>query len=107
MLSDQQIQEKKERIKKVIEAFLSYDNITIAELSEVTNVSSSTIQRDLRNFDFIQMIYLEKSKEVLEIISEKLNKSKEYGLSRGGINSTTNNEPIRDENGRFIGNKKR
>ena len=38
---------------------------------------------------------------ILIQISEKLKNSKKKGLSIGGIHSTTNNEPIRDENGKF------
>ena len=46
-------------------------------------------------------------KEKFIQISLKLNQNKKNGLSRGGIISTTNNVPIRDENGKFTGNKKR
>ena len=107
MLSDEQINKKTERIKKVVDAFLSYENISINQLSKIIGIPSSTIQRDLNEVEYITAIYTDRSKEVLTIISEKLKENKKFGLSRGGIISTTNNMPIRDENGKFTGNKKR
>lgn len=107
MISHAQHVEKLERVKKVIDIFLSYEDISINELSKITKISYSTIQRDLNDLDYIRMVYGYKSKEVFEKISERLKKNRKNGLSRGGIISTTNNEPIRDENGKFTGNKKR
>lgn len=107
MFSHAQHVEKIERVKKVIDTFLSYEEISINELSRVTRISSSTIQRDLNDLEYIRMIYGGKSKEVFEKISERLKKNRKNGLSKGGTISTTNNEPIRDENGKFTGNKKR
>ena len=107
MLSEAQIEEKRKRVKFVVDSFLSYNDISISQLSKIINVSSSTIQRDLNDIEYIHDIYEEKAKEILIKISDKLKNSKKKGLSRGGINSTTNNKPIRDENGKFTGNKKR
>ena len=107
MLSEEQHMHKLKRIKFVVNSFLEQENISIKELSNNIGISSSTIQRDLNDIDFITLIYGEKSKEILIKINNKLKKNKINGLSRGGINSTINNEPIRDEDGKFIGNKKR
>ena len=107
MLSEDQIEEKRKRVKFVVDSFLSYNDISISQLSKIINVSSSTIQRDLNDVEYIHDIYKENTKDILTKISEKLKNSKKKGLSRGGINSTANNEPIRDENGKFTGNKKR
>ena len=107
MISHAQHVEKLERVKKVIDTFLSFEEISITELSKLTKISSSTIQRDLNDLDYIEKVYGNSSKEVFEKISERLKKNKENGLSRGGVTSTTNNIPIRDENGKFTGNKKR
>ena len=106
MLSESQHIEKLERVRKVVDAFLSND-VSINELSVITNVSKSTIQRDLNDIKYIEEAYGINAKEILKQISDKLKHNKENGLSRGGINSTTNNEPTRDENGKFTGNKKR
>lgn len=106
MLSEAQYAKKVERIKLVIDSFLS-NNVSITELSNIIDVPKSTIQRDLNNIEYIQEIYGYESREILKQISDKLKLNKENGLSRGEINSTTNNEPIRDENGKFTGNKKR
>ena len=107
MISHAQHVEKLERVKKVIDTFLSYEDISINELSKITKISSSTIQRDLNDLDYIRMVYGGRSKEVFEKISERLKKNRKNGLSRGGTISTTNNIPTRDENGKFTGNKKR
>ena len=107
MLSQTQMAEKAARIKKVVDSFLMYDEITILELEEKINVPKSTIQRDLNNIEYIQMIYSDKSKEVLQKISNKLKSNYKNGIHKGGIVATTNYEPVRDEDGKFIGNKKR
>jgi len=107
MISNSQHVEKIQRISKVVDTFLFYEDISINELSKITNISSSTIQRDLNNLEYIEIVYGSRSKEVFEKINEKLKKNKKNGLSRGGITSTINNEPIRDANGKFTGNKKR
>ena len=107
MFNESQVAEKKKRIKLVVDTFLSYEDITINELSKILNISSSTIQRDLNDVEYIHDIYEEKTKDILTEIREKLKNSKKKGLSRGGINSTTSNEPIRDENGKFTGNRKK
>ncbi len=106
MISEQQHTRKLERVKLVVESFLS-NNVSIIELSDIINITKSTIQRDLNDIEYIEEIYGHNAKEILKQISNKLKLNKENGLSRGGINSTTNNEPIRDENGKFTGNKKR
>ena len=102
-----QFERKKDRIKRVVDQFLSYENITINQLSTILELPSSTIQRDLNDFKYIQMIYGYKAKDILIQISNKLKQNKEQGLIRGGIISTTNNEPVRDANGKFIGNRKK
>ena len=107
MISHDQHIEKIERVKKVIDTFLSYEEISINELSKILDMNPSTVQRDLNNLDYIQLAYGEQAKEKFIQISLKLNQNKKNGLSRGGIISTTNNVPIRDENGKFTGNKKR
>ena len=107
MLSEDQIEEKRKRVKFVVDSFLSYNDISISQLSKIINVSSSTIQRDLNDVEYIRNIYGARAKNILIKISEKLKNSKKKGLSIGGIHSTTNNEPIRDENGKFTGNRKK
>ena len=107
MISHEQHIEKIERVKKVIDTFLSYEEISINELSKILDMKPSTVQRDLNNIEYITLIYGTEAKEILSKISNKLKKNKNLGLIKGGTNSTKNNEPLRDENGKFIGNKKR
>ena len=107
MLSEAQRIEKENRIKKVVDTFLSYKQISINELSRILKISSSTIQRDLNDVDFITTVYGSMAKSKLEEINKRLKQNKDIGHSTGGINSTKNNMPIRDDNGKFTGNKKR
>ena len=92
MLSESQIIEKKDRIKTVVDNFLSYDQISINELAQLIKVPSSTIQRDLNNIEYITLIYGTQSKEILLRISNKLKENKNFGVIKGGTNSTKNNE---------------
>ena len=107
MISEAQYKEKMERIKLVVDTFLSYEQISITELSKIIQIPTSTIQRDLNNIEYIGLIYSKDAKEKLKQISERLKLNKANGLRIGGINSTINNIPIRDENGKFTGNKRR
>lgn len=106
MLSKSQQLEKEEKIKKVVDMFLN-SNLTINELSKEVNIPSSSIQRYLNDVDYIAMIYGSEAKEKLLLITEKLKTNKKEGLIRGGVMSTINNEPIRDKNGKFTGNRKK
>lgn len=106
MLGESQHEKKVQRIKLVIDSFL-LNNVSINELSSIINIPKSTIQRDLNDVEYIKEIYGIEALEKMKQISNKLKTNKENGLSKGGINSTINNEPIRDENGKFTGNKKR
>lgn len=107
MLSEEQIEKKKKRIELVVDTFLSFNNLSIEELSKELNIPKSTIQRDLNDLEYIKMVYSGNYLEILKQISDKLKQNKKEELSKGGINSTNINEPIRNNDGKFIGNKKR
>lgn len=107
MLSEEQIEKKKKRIELVVDAFLSSNDLSIDELSKKLNIPKSTIQRDLNDLEYIKMVYSGNSLQILKQISDKLKQNKKEGLSKGGVNSTNLNQPIRNNDGKFIGNKKR
>ena len=79
--------------------------------------SSSTVGRDLstnleRYYLFLNSkndkAYLdEEQQRMIDFIKEKRKSNKYEGKIRGGVNSSTNNEIIRDENNHFKGSKKR
>ena len=79
--------------------------------------SSSTVGRDLstnleRYYLFLNSkndkAYLdEEQQRIIDFIKEKRKCNKYEGKIRGGVNSSTNNEIIRDENNHFKGSKKR
>jgi len=107
MMSEEQFQAKLQKVKTSVDTFLSNDNYTIEDVASITQISSSSVQRYLNDISSIEFIYGVDAKETLIKLRERLNKNKDRGLSQGGIISTTNNEPIRDENGKFTGNKRR
>lgn len=99
-----QQQEKEIKIHKVIELYKKYKNEikNIKQLSNITSIPTSTLQRYLNN-DISKYI----SKEEYDEIQKWLQNAKQEGLSRGGINSQLNNGYTKDEIGRFNGKKKR
>ena len=103
MLSKAQEIEINEKVLKVAREFIN-TGYSIEEVSNVTGISKSSVQR-----------YLNDEKRIVNLlghdsynkIQEMLKVNKQEGLSKGGSISTTNNTPIRDENGKFAGNVKK
>ena len=106
MLSDEQYQEKLEKVKKVVEIFLR-DKKKIREISEETGISKSAIQRYLNDDEFINLIYGEKANFIKEEICRRLEENYKEGIKLGGINFAQNNESLKDELGHFIGSRKK
>lgn len=88
---------------------LILNKCTIKQLSELTGVSKSTIQRRLNDENRIRSVFSSLGKtsdEVYEIISEIkriLELNKENGLSSGGKTSQQRYEMLRDEDGHYNG----
>lgn len=91
---------KEERVKYVIDNYYKFKNI--GEFSKYSGISSSSIQRYLKD-DSKMFVDSKKYNE----ITMWLDKAKVEGLSRGGVNSQNNNEFIKDEVGKFCGSRKR
>lgn len=91
---------KEEKIKYAIDNYYKFKNID--DFSKYSGISSSSIQRYLKE-DSKMFVDSKKYNE----ITMWLNRAKAEGLSRGGINSQNNNEFIKDEVGKFCGNRKR
>lgn len=87
-------QKTKEQI--VFEFFVEHPTAYISEIAASTGISKSSIQR-----------YLQKrAKSLLDnglTIGEQLQLNKDRGRKKGGEISFQNNEPTRDENGKFTG----
>jgi len=108
MLSENQRQEKLDRIRMIVDIYISDDAIvSISDLSEKTRIATSTIQRDLNDVKYICEIYGSRADKVLQVIKKKLEQSKHAGLSRGGQVSVGNNESLRNEDGKFVGNRRK
>lgn len=97
---------RKQKVIKVVEVFLSGD-YTIAEVSKITGVSTSSIQRYLNNVEYICECFPSDAKEKIKKIKEKLSNNKIDGLSRGGKNYSQNNQYTKDELGHFTGSRKK
>ena len=102
MLSEDQRREIDLRIMKVTRTFLEHP-VSIKEISEITGVSSSTVQRDLKSTRIIELF----GEDVYDEIQALIDNNKIESRKKGGVVSTRNNVPLRDSIGRFNGNKKR
>ena len=97
---------RKNKVILVVNTFLEGD-YTIEEVSKITGISSSSVQRYLNNVDYICECFPSNAKEIISKIKDKLDKNKIEGLSRGGINYSKNNECTKDELGHFTGSKRK
>ena len=82
--------------KRVLNAFLENPTLTIIDISKITNIPKSTVQRYLNKYDN----YILPNEKIT--IKEQLMKNKRKGQSKGGNNSYLNNDTLRDDRGRFI-----
>ena len=106
MLSNRQQEEKKDKIKIVVNSFLKGKK-TIVEIEKETGISSSSVQRYLKEYDYIKEIYGTNAEFIIEEIQRKLQENKKEGLSKGGTNFAKNNISTKDEKGHFTGSKRR
>ena len=91
--------------KLVVQTFLNNPNLTLEELSqkpELKSLSSSSIQRYLNDPIVIELF----DQETYNKIQKELSGSKMDGHRKGGLHYFENNEPIKDENGKFQGSIK-
>lgn len=72
--------EKLKKIDKVVKVFLANDDLTIIELSEITGISKSAVQRYLNSVEVIELY----GKEITEYITKRLKMKKIEGNSKGG-----------------------
>lgn len=93
---------KEEKIKLVVETYISDLNITIAEVAKKTNISASSVQRYLNDPLIIEMF---DSDSIGKLEAKKI-KNKVEGNRKGGINSFLKNVPLKNESGQFIGNER-
>ena len=94
--------DKEKKICITVKAFLEHPNFTNEELSKLTGFSSSSVQRYLNDPIIKELFNDETFSKIKELLSNNIKDARR----RGGINSFQNNEPIKDDAGYFIGNKK-
>ena len=102
MIGEEKRKEIDLKIMKVTRAFLDHP-VSIDEIANVTGISSSSVQRYLNDKRIIELF----DEDVYNEIQALLKNNRLESQKRGGVSSTRKNEPLRDEIGRFNGNKKR
>ena len=108
MLSEAQKREIMEKLIKVLKELETSNSIK--EISEITNIPTSNIQRYLNNETLIKEALIEMKevnyKEWLLVIRKWLEISKKSGNRRGGKNSQTLHSFSKGEDGKFLGSCK-
>lgn len=103
MVSKEQEKSIQLKILKVTSEFIN-TGYSIEKVSEITGISSSSVQRYLNDKKRIVSLL---GNEVYDEIQNMIKNNKHEGLSKGGYISTLNNEGIRGLDGKFIGNRKK
>ena len=96
------MKDKEKKICITVKAFLEHPNTTNEELAKLTGFSSSGIQRYLNDPVIKELFNDETFSKIKELLSNNIKDARR----KGGINSFQNNEPIKDDAGYFIGNRK-
>lgn len=111
MISEKQRLERLQKFSKILVALP--DCNSIGEISEVTNIPTSTIQRYLNDKKLYEEFFLEAGMikednvdELFERIQSSLKEYKQNGLSKGGKKSQELHGYEKDENGKFRGGRK-
>ena len=94
--------------KKVLDTTIAFQITdyrgTNKEISEITGISKSSVQRYLNDKETIEKLF---PKDLYNKIQESLKENIRQARSIGGINSTKNNIYLKDEKGKFIGIKQK
>lgn len=94
--------------KKVLDTTIAFQITdyrgTNKEISEITGISKSSVQRYLNDKETIEKLF---SKDLYNKIQESLKENIRQARSIGGINSTKKNIYLKDEKGKFIGIKQK
>ena len=102
MVSIEQRREIDLKIMKTVRTFLEFP-LSMEEIAAITGIPSSSVQRYLNDKRIIELF----DKNVYDTIQALLKKNRLESRKKGGIISTTNNVPVRDDDGKFSGNKRR
>lgn len=102
MTNEQQEKEIYLKILKVASEFLK-TGASIEEVSKTTKISSSSVQRYLNDRRIIEVL----GQKEYDQIQNMLKIRKQEALRKGGINSVSNNEVVKDSLGHFNGVRKK
>lgn len=95
-------EEKNKKILEVIKVFLENEDCTINDISKITGIPRSSVQRYLNKAEVEKIT----TPQVANYITNKLKKRKHEAAILGGINSRKNNVFVKDQNGKFMGSVK-
>ena len=96
------MKEKEKKILITVKAFLEHPNFTNEEIARLTGYSPSSVQRYLNDPSIKEIFNEETFNKIKELLSNNITNARR----KGGFNSFQKNEPIKNERGVFIGNKK-
>lgn len=96
------MKDKEKKICIVVKAFLENPNYTNEELSALTGISSSSVQRYLNNPIIKELFNEETFNKIRELIDSNIVNARK----KGGINYFKNNEAKKDDEGKFVGSEK-
>ena len=107
MLSEAQERKKHMNILIVVKYFLENNGPSIEEVSQATDIPSSSVQRYLNDPLVTQLCQELGFSDPHKEIQTLLQRNKENGLKKGGTNYAMNNVPTKDELGKFKGSRKK
>ena len=104
MTSEEQAEEILRKKKLVIEVFLTDSVSSIGEVSEITGISESSVQRYLNDEEIILSYY---NMDVYDAIKNKLSNSKSMGKVIGGSRTAESGTWQKGPDAKFTGSKRR
>lgn len=103
MSKEEKIKEKNAKILYVVKIFLENEEASIQDVSLITGISKSSVQRYLTSESVKDLTTL----AVYDYIKERLIVQKKKAAVIGGVNSKKNNVFVKDFSGKFMGSVKK
>ena len=105
MLNDNQYKQKYSNVYKCVELFLATGG-TQKDIAKLLDLSQSSVDRYLKDDEFIDTIYKDQAKSIKSQIKLRLEQNKLEGAKKGGLISQEVSPYLKNDNGHFIGSRK-
>ncbi len=102
MTNNDKKDEKNKKVLLVIKVFLENEKYTMGDISKITNIPLSSVQRYLKYEEVSKVT----TKQVADYIRERIKYQRIEASKKGGKNSKKNNLFVKDTNGKFMGSVK-